>query len=185
MPSDLCMVLLFFFVSSEAVESTACFRLETWVVISGMIIRMQRVRITTIWIALSTYLPLGLGGMEQAVLCFGADGHVTVEAALNGRCSDFLEVSSQTAHQSTLITSRASTMDHCGTCIDIPILISSLNEHFAPIRNNSSQKQIKVLADFACAVPKFTKILTEDFPHFPPSAVNLTLISLSAVNLLI
>jgi hypothetical protein len=67
-------------------------------------------------------------GADQFVLCFGSDGHVAVEPALNGCCN-----ASSPAHSHTGLSFEPvcpETGDHCGSCIDV--LLSSYFLHIVP-----------------------------------------------------
>ena len=63
------------------------------------------------------------GGAAQ-VLCIGQDGHVEVEASGVGCCTDSAE--SAPADRSVGFDATHHTdVDHCGACIDIPLMASS------------------------------------------------------------
>ena len=53
--------------------------------------------------------------LSGAVLCFGRDGHVKLEASVNGRCGDAAEVIPAGS-----ISMRFTVEDHCGECRDVP-----------------------------------------------------------------
>jgi hypothetical protein len=74
-------------------------------------------------------LPLLFGGVhsygadEIAVLCVGIDGHILVEmGGESGECSD-THPGETTPAAETMLTSDASEESHCGTCVDIPLVL--------------------------------------------------------------
>lgn len=75
------------------------------------------------------------------VVCFGADGHVTLEATRNGRCTALmsLAVPSKTAIP-------LSNADHCGPCIDMPLLTDNARERPLSMMATSVQLNMPVLA---------------------------------------
>lgn len=73
-------------------------------------------------------LSLPLVGQGQ-VLCIGADGHVAVESARNGKCCDG---SSPDRISDTLVVSGRSTAgDDCGVCTDIYISSAAKSDRAA------------------------------------------------------
>jgi len=53
------------------------------------------------------------------VLCIGADGHIALEVAKNGRCGNLSSVPSR-EH----ITPTPQNTDHCGSCVDVSLSAS-------------------------------------------------------------
>lgn len=58
---------------------------------------------------------------HDVVLCLGADGHVSLESARNGRCNT---VSGTLAAPVVQITTVQAQTDHCGPCVDVAISTS-------------------------------------------------------------
>jgi hypothetical protein len=55
-----------------------------------------------------------------AVVCIGADGHIAVEVAQKGRCG----LLAQSVPPYEQITTTSPSTDHCGSCVDVPLLTS-------------------------------------------------------------
>ena len=72
--------------------------------------------------------------LSNYVLCIGADGHVEFEVGADGRCTDAHP--SHSEHSEDVFTEPTSQVDHCGSCIDLPIFFS-LDEqpHLVPSKN--------------------------------------------------
>jgi hypothetical protein len=68
---------------------------------------------------LSVFLLLP-GQALGTVLCIGADGHIALEIAKNGRCGDLSSVS-----PSEHITPMSQNTDHCGVCVDVSLSASN------------------------------------------------------------
>ena len=60
------------------------------------------------------------GAAMDTVVCLGIDGHVQLEAARHGRCRSLTVPPS--AWQSPIGATGAEA-DHCGACVDLPILL--------------------------------------------------------------
>lgn len=73
-------------------------------------------------------LLVGSAGISNTVLCYGSDGHVELEALGGQGCSDFEEKTSL----QTLLPEFSMMTDHCGGCIDIPLMtLQGLHEQNA------------------------------------------------------
>ena len=75
----------------------------------------------------SAVMPMQLSNF---VLCIGEDGHVELEFAINGSCTDI--PSHDEDHDRV---HSESDDDHCGKCVDLPIF-ASLNSELYIISNN-------------------------------------------------
>src|SRR2546425_997327 len=83
--------------------------------------------LTALFLACCLLMPMGAGGL---VLCIGADGHMAFEPARNSRCTTPIAPASTSSHQ---ITSWTSQPDHCGSCVDVPLLTSdAASQQFIP-----------------------------------------------------
>lgn len=101
---------------------------------------MRRFRKTPVvaWAVVLAVLLPGLDGLGESVLCFGADGHVAVEAAVSpGACSAASVFGDTSSYNPERELSRG---DHCGPCVDVASLSgpwvsttfsSHLSEHTA------------------------------------------------------
>jgi len=71
-------------------------------------------------IPLILLLQISLPGVA---LCIGVDGHTALESYSEGQCDEInSESQSQNNSDFSLETSNSSNSQHCGSCIDIPIL---------------------------------------------------------------
>ena len=118
------------------------------------------------------------------VLCIGADGHVEVEAADGGRCTSFLTRTKQNTSPDLLAYKATPTQDHCGQCVDLPILTSPAHTEFIlPSPEIKPNARLIVVSSVYQAVSPAIAIQNL-LPDFPPR-INPTLISLRTVTLLI
>lgn len=78
-------------------------------------------------LAFCLLMPVSAVGL---VLCIGADGHIAFEPARNSRCTTPIAPTSTSLQQ---ITPWTSPPDHCGPCIDAPLLTSdAASQQFVP-----------------------------------------------------
>ena len=56
-----------------------------------------------------------------AILCFGEDGHVSLEISSTNCCDEYQAISVQTPQNSCSIDNHSKNIDSCGDCVDIPI----------------------------------------------------------------
>jgi uncharacterized membrane protein len=93
----------------------------------------------------------------DVVLCIGADGHVAFEAAHNGRCGTAVVLQSATMRSQAAVTlARA---DHCGPCVDVPVLTGDTRQQPLPALHSPIQS----------AVPAFV-LVTDISPVSPEVA---------------
>ena len=81
------------------------------------------------------------GAAMGTVVCIGIDGHVQLEAARHGRCRSLTVPPS--AWQSPTGGTRAEA-DHCGSCVDIPVLIGDTREYPGSIAAPPAQLYVPV-----------------------------------------
>ena len=74
--------------------------------------------ITALFLAFCLLMPMSAVGL---VLCIGADGHIAFEHTRNSRCATPIAPPSTPSYQITQLTSPP---DHCGPCVDAPLLTS-------------------------------------------------------------
>jgi len=144
----------------------------------------------TTWLTLVVYLLVGFGVTNSFIICIGEDGHVAVETAINDCCSPHPVISTQPANQSPteIVISSAdhpSGDDHCGSCVDTPLVTSEFRYSPDTIKVPPVQKQLSVQADLAYAVPVVfgSAPFLSDPINKPP--IDPTLLSLSKIILLI
>jgi hypothetical protein len=80
--------------------------------------------ITALFLILCLLTPMSAAGL---VLCIGEDGHIAFEFARNSRCTIPIVPASTLSHQ---ITPWTSPPDHCGPCVDVPLLTSEDDQQF-------------------------------------------------------
>lgn len=65
------------------------------------------------------------GAALGTVVCIGSDGHVQLEAARHGRCHSLAVTPATWPAQTDAPLAES---DHCGACVDIPVLIGDTRE---------------------------------------------------------
>jgi hypothetical protein len=80
--------------------------------------------ITALFLILCLLMPLSAAGL---VLCIGEDGHIAFEFARNSRCTTPIVLASTLSQQ---VTPWTLPPDHCGPCVDVPILTSEDDQQF-------------------------------------------------------
>jgi hypothetical protein len=142
---------------------------------------ISRVRFLLIVVMLLCALVAPVAAMD-VVLCIGADGHVTLEAGRNGRCGTLTFSSASSQHQTYEMHSSA---DHCGPCIDVPLLAGDAREH--PISWVSAPAQVDglILAFATSGITASIAVTPTPCPFSSPPVVSSTLTALRAVVLLI
>jgi hypothetical protein len=87
-----------------------------------------RFSLIALLLAFGLLMPMGAGDL---VLCIGADGHIGFEPARNSRCTTPV---TPTLTPSQQITASTSQPDHCGPCVDTPLLTSDAHSpQFVPL----------------------------------------------------
>jgi hypothetical protein len=118
-----------------------------------------------------------------AVLCFGADGHISLEASQNGRCGT--EKGPRPLRSQEHTVSIAASADHCGPCVDVPLLTSDSNkESLRDVRNILPKFAAPVLMLVAFVVPVSTESLDMSFLS-QPAPLTSTLLALRTTVLLL
>ena len=82
--------------------------------------RFRKAPVVAWAVFLAVLLP-GVGGLGESVLCFGADDHVAVEAAVSPGACYYASVSGETSVNDTE-RGLSREGDHCGPCVDVPSL---------------------------------------------------------------
>jgi hypothetical protein len=80
--------------------------------------------ITTLFLVFCLLMPMSAVGL---VLCVGEDGHIAFEFARNSRCTTPIVLASTLSQQ---ITPWTLPPDHCGRCVDVPLLTSEDDQQF-------------------------------------------------------
>ena len=81
------------------------------------------------------------GAAMSAVVCIGSDGHVQLEAARHGRCHSLTVPPSAWQAQTGGTLAEA---DHCGACVDLPVLIGDTREYFSSVAAPPAQWYVPV-----------------------------------------
>jgi hypothetical protein len=91
------------------------------------------------------------GAAMDTVVCIGIDGHVQLEAARHGRCRSLTVPPS--AWQSS-IGGTGAEADHCGVCVDLPILIGDTRAYPGSVAAHPAQLSVPVpVLTVSVAVP--------------------------------
>jgi len=83
--------------------------------------------ITALFLILCLLMPMSAAGL---VLCIGEDGHIAFEFARNSRCTTPIAPTSTLSYQ---ITPWTSPPEHCGPCVDVPLLTSEDDQQFVAL----------------------------------------------------
>ncbi len=146
---------------------------------------MKRARTVAGWIALLTYLIVGVGAARAIGPRPGADGRIAAGATPDGVSCRVSDASSQ---QGLLLSRdpRATTEDSCFCCDALPIGVGDSRQHLVPDSGTSLKKKLTifVLAGFADATSALDQIREDLLPPTSP-AVDRTLSSLRSVVLLL
>jgi hypothetical protein len=112
-------------------------------------------RLTTLTAIL---LALGLAGAEASiVLCFGDDGHLSIEAVGPDGCVEAVEATTDTA----AVIANPISSSHCGPCVDVAFSAPSATDGVAPAKRAGS-----AVAAISIATP------VPPAPHLP-AAISL------------
>lgn len=131
-------------------------------------------------LALCLLMPMGAVGL---VLCIGADGHIAFEPARNSRCTT---PSAPTSTPSQQITPWTSPPDHCGPCVDAPLLTSEADsQQFVPTFPLLLQLEVPGFALVPGVVSASPALPFTPFWLSLPRVTNTTLSALRTVILLL
>jgi len=128
---------------------------------------------------LSVFLLVPVQAMGT-VLCIGADGHIALEVATNGRCGDL-----GSAPSLEHITSVPQNTEHCGSCIDVSLSASNSEDQQVFSAPTASPKlAAPALALVALVLPVSVES-AQRLSVLPPSARPDTILALRTVILLV
>jgi hypothetical protein len=95
--------------------------------------RFRKIPLVAWTVFLTVSLP-GFGGLGESVLCFGADGHIAFEpAAPGGLCSSASGRTTPHPAGSDRSLDVSSRNDHCGPCVDFPVLVNDSGRCVSPL----------------------------------------------------
>ena len=126
--------------------------------------------LNTILLFVMILLLIDVPGLHGYVLCIGDDGHISVEAAVNGSCTVAGPPAPDAGH--SVVFSGTEDEDHCGKCIDIAI--SSVKTGDRVVSKKYKPKQRKnpfSPSPGACFQSNLSAFLRE--VSFPPSLTNI------------
>src|SRR5262249_7830919 len=131
-------------------------------------------------VALCLFMPMGAGSV---VLCLGADGHIGFESARNTRCTTPLAPTSTTLLQ---ITPWTAPSDHCGPCVDAPLVTSDADsQRFVSAFRLVLQLEVPGFALVPWTISASPALPFTPFWPSPPRVTHTTLTALRTVILLI
>ena len=137
--------------------------------------------IPLIWLLI--YLSIAPMQMSNYVLCIGSDGHVEFEIAVNGRCTD--THAPHEAHTEIAMAADSAEKNHCGSCLDLPILVSVVTEpYLIPVQDALIHPPASATTPIAHRANGSTLLTHTPFLDIP-SLVNHALVSLRTTTLLI
>jgi hypothetical protein len=144
---------------------------------TGVLLVIRLRSLQSIIILLSVFLLVPVQAMGT-VLCIGADGHIALEVAKNGRCGNF---SSPREH----ITQLPLSTEHCGGCIDVSLSASnSDDQQIFSMPSASPKLDAPVLALLAFVLP-VSLASPQRHVVLPPVSRANTLLALRTVVLLL
>ncbi len=81
-------------------------------------------------------LSIMASGVSGMVLCFGADGHFSLEIAHQGRCHD---ADNARDHGKNVVTELLATAgaDCCGSCVDVPLLSDTMSQMIIKVNRST------------------------------------------------
>ena len=137
--------------------------------------------IPLVWLLI--YLSIVPMQMSNYVLCIGSDGHVEFEIAVNGRCTDTHDL--HEAHPEIAMTADTAEENHCGSCLDLPILVSVVTEpYLIPVQDALIHPSASVTTLIAHRANGSMLLTHTPLPDLP-SVIDPTLASLRTTTLLI
>ena len=138
-----------------------------------------RFSIIALFLTCCLFMPMDAVGL---VLCIGMDGHMAFEPARNSRCATPIAPTSTLAQQ---ITPWTSPPDHCGPCVDVPLLTSdTASQQFVPTFPRLLQLEVPGFALVSWVVSASPELPLTPFRLSLPRATNTTLNALRTVILL-
>ncbi len=146
---------------------------------------LSNIRAFMTWMCLSAYLLVGLGSINMAVVCFGTDGHIAIEAASDYCCDQSPDGSQHINSSSTMKVSLALAVNYCGPCVDLPFSAGNPDRQFVPTQDTSSQARLLYLPSFAGAVSMFSEFTADGILPLSSLKTDLTPIFLRTTILLI
>ena len=94
-----------------------------------MIMAKIRLQKTIAWLNILIFFMIFMGNAEGLVLCFGADGHIEVEATFNGvNCGPPTFSTSKAFEYYTSIENNILCKAPCSSCKDIPLNLEGLTK---------------------------------------------------------
>lgn len=139
---------------------------------------MQSLRPIMIIMLLCGVLVAPLAAMDM-VLCFGADGHITLEPLRNGRCGTSMPL---TTPSQDLQVAEA---EHCGPCLDVPFLTAHTGEQMLAMTTTWVPLPMPVLTCVTVSVLLPVRRFPPSFHRTVARVLSPTLVALRTVILLI
>lgn len=120
------------------------------------------------WVGLFAYLLISLANLPGMVLCFEKDGHVALETATNGVCSDSFEDVQR--EQQVAATKKPVLYGlNCKRCFDMPISIESAEHQKSEFKAFQGPMEIPLIAEMPPILVGYLATATESqMPHPPP-----------------
>ena len=141
----------------------------------------KRTAIPLVWLLI--YLSVAPMQLSNYVLCISSDGHVEFEIAVNGRCTD--THGPDEGHTEVMTNTVTAEENHCGSCLDLPILVSVVTEpYLIPVQDALIHPPASATTPIAHPANGSMLLTHTPLPNIP-SVIDPTLSSLRTITLLI
>jgi hypothetical protein len=143
---------------------------------------MKGLRSSTIALFLTCCLLMPMSAVGL-VLCIGEDGHIALEPVRNSRCATPIAPPLTLSQQ---ITPWTFSPDHCGPCVDVPLLTSdTASQQFVPTFSFLLQLEMSGFTLVPWVVSASPELPSTPFWLSLPRVTNTTLSALRTVILLL
>ena len=145
-----------------------------------------KTRSCIVWLSVVLYFLAPLGASEGFVLCFGADGHIMVEAApISDHCGHSPPETREEAYLTHAASGRDYNAGECASCIDIPLFMNAFGQCRCPDRNALQLIKTPAILTHTCFQSSFANIVIGNSSFKPLFHNHSTLDSIRTTILLI
>ena len=146
--------------------------------------RIRRLCAATTLLALLGHILIATPGGGEAVLCIGEDGHFGLKLTQSGSCREFPGAFPRTRGQPWSGNAFASTRNHCGDCVDVPVSPHTPGKQFVA-RVTCRKEFSRDTVNSNGTVPPFSVVVACDVLRVASLEVKPALESIRTVVLLI
>lgn len=147
--------------------------------------RSVRLCAATTLLALLGYVPIAMPGGGETALCVGEDGHFGLKLTQTGSCREFSGAFPSIRGQSCSGNAFASTRNHCGPCVDIPVSFHVSDKPSVPSKITCPKELSRDTVNSNGTVSPVSTVAVGHILPIPPHRVSPTLDSIRSVVLLI